>query len=497
MCPRPGRAPTGRRRRRRCRAPRSSRMPRRAARTAAKARRLDVDRPRRPRCVLDVLHGMDGRIPRHARRVLLQDRPRLVGHLRVLDPGGGRPRPPAVQLGIGRLVDAGALVLALEVDGVDDAEARELLDQRLGPVARRVELEAQGSDRPDAIAAAARSTEGRRSASTRRRSRGEARGRPRRRATARPDEAQGRGLRSRRPSGGSRSRPPSPAPVEERESVEVLRERVERVASLQAAGRREADGRRRVRHVLADALLAGATQMHRRGNPVNSARPRTRGARARRTRPRAADPRQRRRAAQGNHRIAAWFSPTERSRGCSTRGGSRSSRTTRRCSQPSSVDVRVDRYFRVFHNARYPFIDVKEPQEDLTELVEIDEERPFILHPGEFVLGSTLERIRLPDDLVARLEGKSVARPARPADPLDRRLHRPRLGRPRHARALERRQPPDHDLLRDEDRPALVRAAHRAGGDAVRLRRDRLEVPGPAGPDAEPLLAELRARAAK
>jgi dCTP deaminase len=75
--------------------------------------------------------------------------------------------------------------------------------------------------------------------------------------------------------------------------------------------------------------------------------------------------------------------------------------------QPSSVDVRVDRYFRVFHNARYPFIDVKEPQEELTELVEIDEERPFILHPGEFVLASTLERIRLPDDLVARLEGKS------------------------------------------------------------------------------------------
>ena len=74
--------------------------------------------------------------------------------------------------------------------------------------------------------------------------------------------------------------------------------------------------------------------------------------------------------------------------------------------QPSSVDVRVDRYFRVFHNARYPFIDVKEPQEDLTELVEVDTE-PFILHPGEFVLGSTLERIRLPDDLVARLEGKS------------------------------------------------------------------------------------------
>ena len=74
--------------------------------------------------------------------------------------------------------------------------------------------------------------------------------------------------------------------------------------------------------------------------------------------------------------------------------------------QPSSVDVRVDRYFRVFRNSRYPFIDVKQEQEDLTEMVEIGDE-PFILHPGEFVLGSTLERVKLPDDLVARLEGKS------------------------------------------------------------------------------------------
>jgi dCTP deaminase len=75
--------------------------------------------------------------------------------------------------------------------------------------------------------------------------------------------------------------------------------------------------------------------------------------------------------------------------------------------QPSSVDVRVDRLFRVFRNSRYPFIDVKREMEELTELVEVDPEEAFILHPGEFVLGSTLERITLPDDLVARLEGKS------------------------------------------------------------------------------------------
>src|SRR4051812_26163851 len=75
--------------------------------------------------------------------------------------------------------------------------------------------------------------------------------------------------------------------------------------------------------------------------------------------------------------------------------------------QPSSVDVRVDRRFRVFRNSRYPFIDVRKPMDELTEPVEVEGEEPFILHPGEFVLGQTLERVTLPDDLVARLEGKS------------------------------------------------------------------------------------------
>ncbi len=75
--------------------------------------------------------------------------------------------------------------------------------------------------------------------------------------------------------------------------------------------------------------------------------------------------------------------------------------------QPSSVDVRVDRRFRVFHNSRHPYIDVRKPMEDLTELVEVTGDEPFVLHPGEFVLGQTLERVTLPDDLVARLEGKS------------------------------------------------------------------------------------------
>lgn len=75
--------------------------------------------------------------------------------------------------------------------------------------------------------------------------------------------------------------------------------------------------------------------------------------------------------------------------------------------QPSSVDLRVDRFFRVFENHKYPHIDPRARQEDLTTIVECSEGEPFVLHPGEFVLGSTLERVRLGDDVVARLEGKS------------------------------------------------------------------------------------------
>ena len=77
------------------------------------------------------------------------------------------------------------------------------------------------------------------------------------------------------------------------------------------------------------------------------------------------------------------------------------------CIQPSSIDLHVDSQFRVFANSRYPYIDVQREMPDLTELVEVADGEPFILHPGEFVLGSTLERVALPDDLVARLEGKS------------------------------------------------------------------------------------------
>ena len=75
--------------------------------------------------------------------------------------------------------------------------------------------------------------------------------------------------------------------------------------------------------------------------------------------------------------------------------------------QPSSVDLHLDHSFRVFRNNRYAFIDPRSPQPDLTELLTIGDDDPFILHPGEFVLGQTLEWVELPDDLVSRLEGKS------------------------------------------------------------------------------------------
>ncbi|HLN78459.1 MAG TPA: dCTP deaminase [Nocardioidaceae bacterium] len=75
--------------------------------------------------------------------------------------------------------------------------------------------------------------------------------------------------------------------------------------------------------------------------------------------------------------------------------------------QPSSIDVRLDRFFRVFENHKYPHIDPAADQPDLTRMVEPEGEEPFILHPGEFVLGSTYEVVTLPDDVAARLEGKS------------------------------------------------------------------------------------------
>ena len=156
--------------------------------------------------------------------------------------------------------------------------------------------------------------------------------------------------------------------------------------------------------------------------------------------------------------------------------------------QPASLDVRVDRLFRVFRNNRYPYIDVKREQEGLTELVEVEDGDPFILHPGEFVLGSTLERVKLPDDLVARLEGKSSLG---------------RLGLLIHSTAgfID----PGWDghvtleLSNVANLPITIYPEMKIGqlsfvqmaeptDQPVRLERPRLEVPGPARPDPEPVL---------
>lgn len=75
--------------------------------------------------------------------------------------------------------------------------------------------------------------------------------------------------------------------------------------------------------------------------------------------------------------------------------------------QPSSIDIRLDRHFRLFDNHKYPFIDPAEEQPELTRPLEVEHGEPFVLHPGEFVLGSTYEGVTLPDDIAARVEGKS------------------------------------------------------------------------------------------
>ena len=162
--------------------------------------------------------------------------------------------------------------------------------------------------------------------------------------------------------------------------------------------------------------------------------------------------------------------------------------------QPSSVDLHIDRRFRVFRNTRYPFIDVRVDQPDLTELVEIVDDEPFILHPGEFVLGSTLERVALPDDLVARLEGKSSLG---------------RLGLLIHSTAGYVDPGWDGNLTLElsnvanlpitlyhghEDRPDQLPAPELAGRDRLRRRAARLEIPWPARPDRQPVPSRLRAR---
>ena len=153
----------------------------------------------------------------------------------------------------------------------------------------------------------------------------------------------------------------------------------------------------------------------------------------------------------------------------------------------------ISTLFRVFRNNRYPYIDCA-PQPDLTELFSIEGDEPFILHPNEFVLGQTLEWVELPDDLVARLEGKSSLGRLGPADPLDGRLRGPGLEGQSDPRAVERGQPADCAVPRHEDRPDLVLQDVLRGRAAVRLARAGVQVPGPVVADRVSFLKDFAAK---
>ena len=159
--------------------------------------------------------------------------------------------------------------------------------------------------------------------------------------------------------------------------------------------------------------------------------------------------------------------------------------------QPSSIDVRLDRYFRVFENHRYPHIDPAADQSDLTRMVEPEGDEPFILHPGEFVLGSTYEVVSLPDDIAARVEGKSSLGRLGLLTHATAGLRRSRLLRARDARAGQRRDLADQALPGHEDRAVLLLPAQLAVGAPLRLGEVRLALPGPARPHAVPVVPEL------
>ena len=130
------------------------------------------------------------------------------------------------------------------------------------------------------------------------------------------------------------------------------------------------------------------------------------------------------------------------------------------------------------------------PQPDLTEMLSVADDEPFILHPGEFVLGQTLEWVELPNNLVARLGGQVEPGEARPADPFDGRLRRPGLEGQPDARAVERREPPDRPVLRHEDRAdqllpdvaarSIGRTAARSSAPSTRASRSRRPRPSTA-----------------
>ena len=159
--------------------------------------------------------------------------------------------------------------------------------------------------------------------------------------------------------------------------------------------------------------------------------------------------------------------------------------------QPSSVDVRLDSLFRVFNNTRYTHIDPAQQQDELTSLVEPAEGEPFVLHPGEFVLGSTLELCTLPEDLAGRLEGKSSLGRLGLLTHSTAGFIDPGLQRSHHAGAVQRRQPADHAVAGYEDRSALHPAPDQPGRTSLRQRVGWLEVSGSARTDAVSVVSKF------
>ena len=147
------------------------------------------------------------------------------------------------------------------------------------------------------------------------------------------------------------------------------------------------------------------------------------------------------------------------------------------CIQPASVDVHLDKRILVFRNSRRPFIDVREDLSDLTEMEEIGEQ-PFMLHPGEFVLGSTLETIELPDDSGGAAGGQEFARAHRAADSLDCGVCGSRLEGPSDVGVEQCGEPAHHAVSRHEDRAALVSAAIDASGQPLRFAGAGQQVSG-------------------
>ncbi len=133
----------------------------------------------------------------------------------------------------------------------------------------------------------------------------------------------------------------------------------------------------------------------------------------------------------------------------------------------------------------------REQQDELTSLVEPADGEPFVLHPGRVRAGLHAGVLHAARRSGRPAGGQVLAGPARPAHPLDGRLHRPRLHRAHHAGTVQRRQPADHAVAGHEDRPAVPAAADQSRRTPLRQRGGRVEVPGPARTDAVAVLPEL------